>query len=292
MWKLLKLVIMNFLESRLIVDAGATKTRWCEVDAGGNPVREFVTGGINVSAMSPDAVRAVVENELLALLEQGYKFASVHYYGAGVVSDAQRALLVDTLSVLSPHVEVNGDMLGAARAVLGSQSGIACILGTGSNTCRYDGREIVDNVPAMGYILGDEGSGASIGRRFISDLFKREYPDDVRRTWDAEIGLDIAAVIERVYRQPGANRFLGSIVPFVRKMTTVPEVDAMVRDEFDRFFRRNVVKYGYSENLIGLVGSVAYHFAPEITAVASLHRYRISTIVADPMTGLVKYHSR
>ena len=237
------------------------------------------------------AVRSIVEDELLPHLGTRCDLAAVYYYGAGVVSDAQRTFLADTLSALSPRVEVNGDMLGAARAVLGSQAGIACILGTGSNTCQYDGHDIVDNVPAMGYILGDEGSGASIGRRFIGDLFKREYPDEVRRAWDVEVGLDLADVIERVYRQPGANSFLGSVVPFVRKMTTVPQVGAMVMDEFDRFFRRNVVKYDHELNLLGLVGSVAHHFAPEISAVAARHGYRIATIIADPMPGLVKYHA-
>lgn len=282
---------MNFLECRLIVDAGGTKTTWCEVGGDNRLLRVIKTSGINVSAMSADAVRAVIDGELMPLLGAGYTVGAVHYYGAGVVSETDRELLAVVLGGLSARVEVSGDMLGAARAVLGSQPGIACILGTGSNTCLYDGTGLVDNVPGMGYILGDEGSGASIGRRFVSDLFKREYPDEVRRAWDAEIGLDLAGVIERVYRRPRANSFLGSIVPLVRRLTSVPEVGAMVADEFDRFFRRNVVKYGDHVTSLGLVGSVAQHFAPEIGAAAARYGYEITAIMSDPMEGLVRYHA-
>ncbi|MDE7385506.1 MAG: ATPase [Muribaculaceae bacterium] len=282
---------MNFLESCLIVDAGGTKTTWCETGGDSEPLRVIKTGGINVSAMSADAVRAVIENELLPQLGDGSRITAVHYYGAGVVSDADRRLLADVLGRLSDRVDVNGDMLGAARAVLGTQPGIACILGTGSNTCLYDGHLIVDNVPGMGYILGDEGSGASIGRRFVGDLFKREYPDEVRRVWDAETGLDFAAVVDRVYRRQGANSFLGSVVPLVRRLTSVPAVGAMVADEFDRFFRRNVIKYDGRVRRVGLVGSVALHFAPEITAAAEACGYEIAAIMSDPMPGLIKYHA-
>lgn len=282
---------MNFLESRLIVDAGGTKTTWCETGGDNEPIRVIKTSGINVSAMTADAVRAVVENELLPQLGGCSRFGAVHYYGAGVVSDADRRLLAGVLGRLADNVDVNGDMLGAARAVLGTQGGIACILGTGSNTCLYDGLDIVDNVPGMGYILGDEGSGASIGRRFVGDLFKREYPDEVSREWDAETGLDFAAVVDRVYRRPGANSFLGSVVPLVRRLTSVPAVGAMVADEFDRFFRRNVIKYDGSVRRVGLVGSVALHFAPEITAAAEVYGYEITAIMSDPMPGLIKYHA-
>ena len=272
----------------IIADAGSTKTTWTLCDAGSSTTVR--TSGINAATMAPDAIAKIIADELMPRVD-GRSVSEVYFYGAGVVSDSRREVVANALAALGAgRVEVESDMLGAARAILGREAGIACILGTGSNTCLYDGDRIVDNVPALGYILGDEGSGASIGRRFVGDLFKRLFPGEVEAVWRERVGLDMADVIERVYRQPGANVFLGSLVPMVSELMAVEAVSAMVEDEFDRFFVRTVERYATGCRRLGFIGSVAVNFADVLDAVAGRHGYTIAALEADPMPLLVKFH--
>lgn len=275
---------------KIIADAGSSKTNWCIIDRG--ECRTVRTSGLNPATMSPEAVGGIVAGELLPQLGV-YDAPEVYYYGAGVVSDSRRAIVANALSPIAPaRVEVESDMLGAARAILGRESGVACILGTGANTCLYDGSAIVDNVPALGYILGDEGSGAVLGRRFVGDLFKRLLPAEAVEMWRERVGLDMVGVIERVYRRPGANVFLGSLVPMIRELMHLEAVSAMVADEFDRFFTRNVERYDTDCRRLGFVGSVAVNFADLLGAVAARHGYSIAAIEADPLPRLVNFHNR
>ena len=286
---------MDFLDMILIVDAGATKTRWCFADSSGYEVQTLVTDGINASTMTTESITAIVDNVFeLVPVDMLQRISAIHYYGAGVVSAEQRVSISKLLSRLSSTaiLETHGDMLGAARALLGDSPGVACILGTGSNSCLYDGNLIVDNVPALGYILGDEGRGASLGKRFLSDLFKRFYPACLMAEWQTEMGLTMADVVERVYRRPGANSFLGSVVPFIKKNMHYSEVRSMVIDEFGRFFDRNVMKYHIDSPAIGVVGSIGKYFEVELADVALSRGCRLVKIVADPMPELVKYHTR
>lgn len=272
----------------IIADAGSTKTTWSLCEAGAcEAVR---TSGINAATMAPETIAKIIADELLPRV-RGRAVTSVNFYGAGIVSDSRRAVIAEALALLSADsVMVESDMLGAARAILGHEAGIVCILGTGSNTCLYDGDRIVDNVPALGYILGDEGSGASLGRRFVGDLFKRMFPDEVGDMWRERVGLDMADVIERVYRSPGANVFLGSLVPMIRELIGVDAVASMVEDEFDRFFIRNIDRYATDCRRLGFIGSVAVNFADVLDAVARRHGYTVAALEADPMPLLVKFH--
>lgn len=272
----------------LIADAGSTKTSWCLVD--GDVRDDMRSSGINAATMSCDAVSEVIDSELLPWLG-GRRVDKVCYYGAGVVGNVQRESVVKALAGVGARaVAVESDMLGVARSILGREAGIACILGTGSNTCLYDGVGIVDNVPSLGYILGDEGSGASLGRRFTGDLFKRLLPAEVESVWQDRVGLDMPGVVERVYRRPGANTFLGSLVPVIHGLLHIDEVAAMVEDEFDRFFERNVERYDIPCRRLGFVGSVAVHFGDILACVAARRGYEIAGVTADPMDGLVRFH--
>lgn len=278
----------------LIVDAGATKTRWRLVGSA-TQWHELATDGINAATMPPHAIASVVRDELLSLtppLKGLGDVDHIYYYGAGVVSDAQRQVVAEALAPIGAvRVEIESDMLGAARALLGDSEGIACILGTGSNSCLYNGREIVDNVPALGYILGDEGSGASLGRRFLADLFKRVYPLEFTRMWLTRLRLDVPGVIDRVYRQPGANAWMARLAPDIRCCLGVPQVRAMVIDEFDRFFSRNVERYDTPCRRVGFVGSIAVHFDTELREAASRHGYEVASLMAEPLDGLTLYHT-
>lgn len=272
----------------LIADAGSTKTSWCLVD--GDVRDDMRSSGINAATMPVDTVSDIVDSELLSWLGER-RVDTICYYGAGVVGDVQRGSVVKALAgVGAGAVSVESDMLGAARSILGRKAGIACILGTGSNTCLYDGAGIVDNVPSLGYILGDEGSGASLGRRFTGDLFKRLLPVEVENVWQERVGLDMPGVVDRVYRSPGANTFLGSLVPLIHELLHIDEVAAMVEDEFDRFFERNVERYGVPCRSLGFVGSIAVHFGDILARVAVRRGYEIVGVAADPMDGLVHFH--
>ena len=189
-------------------------------------------------------------------------------------------------------VEAHNDLLGAARAVCGQSPGIACILGTGANSCLYDGDDIVQNTPPLGYILGDEGSGAVLGRRFLNALYKGFMPDSVIADFQKDINMTMGEVITHVYRHPMANRFLASLSPFISSHLHEPTVRQLVIDSFRDFFRRNLVQYGRNDLPVGFVGSVAFHYEAQLKEAAASEGYTVGCILKSPINGLVTYHSK
>lgn len=275
----------------LIADAGSTKTAWTLVDRSGHSVKTCRTSGINPTVMSPVAINRIISGELKPFLE-GADLESIHYYGAGIIADKHRSIIAEALSLAdAPAVEIESDMLGAARSLLGHQPGIAGILGTGSNSCCYDGSHITANIPPLGYILGDEGSGAAIGKRFVSDLYKGLLPPGIVSLWERTVGLSMADVIERVYRQPGANTFLASLTPFIKQASVHESVNRLILDEFDRYFCRNIDRYQRPGSPLGFIGSIALHFETQLTATARAHGYPKPAVCADPMPGLIDFHT-
>lgn len=275
----------------LIADAGGTKTAWGLIDSPTRTRSTFTTSGINAATMDAADIAGVVTAELLPALG-GLPVTAVHFYGAGIVSSERARIITEALRPLQADiVSVSTDILGAARAIFGHNAGIAAIIGTGSATCLYDGNRITDNIPSLGYILGDEGSGASIGRRFTSDLFKRCLPDSVAEAWQREIALSAADVIERVYRSPRPNAFLASLMPFIVSQAVCPEVAAIIDDEFDRFFRRCVIPYRTASRSIGFVGSLAAALSDRLSRAASRHGYEITAVISSPLASLMSYHS-
>ena len=182
------------------------------------------------------------------------------------------------------------DMLAAARGLCGRESGIACIMGTGSNSCVYDGQNIVANVSPLGFILGDEGSGAVLGKLLMGNLFKNQLPDEVKTDFEQTYGLGMMDVIEKVYRQPLPNRFLASFGPFIAKHMAVPEVYNMVYGALESFIERNVKQYPYQELPINFTGSIAFYFADILHNLASKYHFQIGCIDKDPLQGLVDFH--
>jgi N-acetylglucosamine kinase-like BadF-type ATPase len=189
------------------------------------------------------------------------------------------------------NVEVGSDMLGAARALFGNREGIACILGTGANSCLYDGNTIASNVSPMGYILGDEGSSAALGRRFISDCLKRQLPEQVSREFMERYSLTKDIIIENVYRKPLPNRYIAGFAPFIYDKRAVPEVHKLIIQCFSEFFTRNVISYHKPWMPVHFVGSLANSFADELKETAEQLGMTIGKIEASPMNGLVDYHA-
>ena len=275
---------------KLIADSGSTKTDWVLTD--GAAIRgRFQTQGLNPFHQSEDDIMAILRSELLPQFPCLPSF-DVFFYGSGVRPELE-PLMQHAISAVLPqvlHVEVNGDLLGAARAVCGADEGIACILGTGSNSCLYDGRKIVANIPPLGYILGDEGSGAVLGARFLNALYKGFMPSSLVSEFQKDMNLSMAEVITRVYRQPMANRFLASLAPFIRRHIALPEVHQLVTDSFRDFFRRNVLRYQRPDLQVGFAGSIACSFEDCLSEAAVAEGLTLGRIIKSPIDGLVEYH--
>ncbi len=275
----------------LIADSGSTKTNWCLAE-NGQAVRSIATQGINPFHQDFDTISDIVASELLPHMN-GASPVAVFFYGSGCraskTEDMKRLLAMAFPTATT--VEAHGDLLAAARAVCGRSMGVAAILGTGANSCLYDGHAIVMNTPPMGYILGDEGSGAVLGRLFVNALFKGFLPKAVADGFLADTGLTLDSLIERVYREPLANRFLASLSPHILKRADFKEVHDIIVGNLRSFFRRNVAIYGHNDLPVGAVGSIAYHYAPFLTEAAAAEGYTIGKIMQSPMDGLVEYHS-
>lgn len=275
----------------LIADSGSTKTDWILL-ADGRCVAAHSTQGINPVMLGAEGIRDILTDELLAADGRFFQPDEVWFYGAGCrgrMSELVAEVLLFVLqSANDPHVE--SDMLGAARALLGRDEGIACILGTGSNSCLYDGKQIKASVPALGYVLGDEGSGASLGRRLVADVCKGQLPEPVCRLFFEETGLSTDEIINRVYRQSFPNRFLASLAPFLAQHRSEPALHSLIVDELSRFFQRNIAAYRRPELTVNFVGSIAAHFSSELEEAARSGGFRIGTVLQKPLEAMAKYH--
>lgn len=278
----------------LIADAGSTKIDWCLVGPGGNESARFETRGINAAISTADKMTTIFLSAK-EYLSDSPEPSKIFYYGAGCATPEISHRVAACLREVWREADclVSTDMLGAARALLGDKKGIACILGTGSNSCLYDGKEIIANVPPLGFILGDEGSGAVLGRRLIGDIYKGIAPDNLRRELNDAIGIPLSEIIRRVYREPDANRFLASFVPFIKDNISNPHIIMMVSEEFDRFFMRNVALYEDARILpVNFIGSVAYNFQDLLKDSAARNGFNVGIIERMPMAGLISYHTQ
>lgn len=276
----------------LIADAGSTKTDWALTDSNGVETERFSTPGLNALLAGKADIESHI-NELKAKLPAEARICSVRYYGAGCATPVicDRLASEFKAGLGCDDVLVASDLLGAARSLLGDKRGIACILGTGSNSCLYNGNVIERNIPSLGFILGDEGSGAALGKRLVADVFKGHLPAPVRERFMNRFNLTVGDILDKVYREPAPNRFLASLVPFIAENIWNPYVYAMVRREFETFLKRNVSPYEGSRRLpICFTGSIAFHFTDILRKAASSAGFRIGTITAQPLDGLVEYH--
>ena len=277
----------------LIADCGSTKIDWCLIE-NGKVAKQVFTSGINALLMSEEQIRQTIADELVPEIK-GYEIGSVYYYGAGCLFDdicanVRRAIAANIPSAKT--IEVDTDLLAAARALCGKNPGIACIMGTGSNSCYYDGVRIVDNVSPLGYILGDEGSGAVLGKLLVGDVLKNQLPAALCEKFLKKYDLDRQKIIEGVYKKPAANRFLASLSPFLIENIEEPAVHRLVLNAFKAFFVRNIENYeGYKTMSVSFVGSVAYYYRDVLEEAASSLGIKIGTVIKSPMEGLVKYHS-
>lgn len=273
----------------LLADSGSTKTSWCLINKG----REFFsTQGINPFQQTEEQITEMLLRELITQISEqiGSNAVEVHFYGAGCTPE--KAIVVEkAIRMAIPNVkaiEVKSDMLGAARALCKNNEGIVAILGTGANSCLYDGKEITENTPALGFILGDEGSGANLGKRLVGDVLKGQLPADICRMFHEETGLNAAEIIQRTYREPLPNRFLASISPFLAHHIERQEIQQLVEECFCSFVSRNLLQYlCHTEcRTVHFVGSIAYYYRKQLEKALIKYDLKLGTISQSPITLL------
>lgn len=276
----------------LIADSGSTKTDWI-LNRNGNTVKAVRTQGINPFHQQRETIMKILQEELVGAggLEET-DIQAVYFYGSGCTADQiipMRKALQEAIPT-AKHIEVASDLLAAARALCGHEAGIACILGTGANSCLYDGREITANTPPLGYILGDEGSGAALGKLFLNGIFKGHLPADIKACYLSETGLSYPEIIRKVYQEPLANRFLASVARFIHHHIERQELQQLVIKNFVDFFDKNIEPYHQNNLKINCIGSIAFHFKTYLEIAAKQTGYYLGTVTQSPMTGLIAYH--
>ena len=275
----------------IIVDSGSTKTNWCLIDKNGEKLIQ--TLGINPYQMNNEAIKNILKEELHPFLN-GEAISRVHYYGAGCSTDQKCGLLDTVLQEFftAANIEVHHDLLGAARALCGHEQGIACILGTGCNSCYYDGEKIKDQIHSLGYVLGDEGSGAYMGKLLIRDYYQGTMPLDVQQLFQEEYKPVLENILDKVYNHPQPNRYLASFCPFISKNISHPYLYNLVSGSFDEFFQKHVFKFEEAKTTkIHFLGSIAFHFSDILKESAAKAGLKIGKIIESPIQGLVNYHN-
>lgn len=277
----------------LIADCGSTKIDWCLLDKG-KVEKQVFTCGMNAVMLTEEEMALRIATELMPELGN-YTIDAVYFYGAGCISDEVCGNVAGAIAKNihgAKTIEVHTDLLAAARALCGRRPGIACIMGTGSNSCYYDGEKICDNVSPLGYILGDEGSGAVLGKLLLGDVLKNQLPKHLCDKFLTQYDLDRLTIIKRVYKEPQGNRFLASVTPFLKENLAEPAIYNLVLNSFKSFFVRNIAQYqGYKDLDVNFIGSIAFYYKDVLTDAAAACGCHIGTIIKSPMEGLIKFHT-
>lgn len=275
----------------LIADSGSTKTDWRLISEN-KEVKSVFTPGINPFYQTEKEIETQISTLLYPEL-MGFPVKKIFFYGAGCSFDEKKMMVKNAIASSFPNaeIEIESDLLAAARGLFGRNSGIACILGTGSNSCFYDGRNIVANVSPLGFILGDEGSGAVLGKKFAADCLKNQLPEKLKEKFLTQYELTPAQIIESVYKKPFPNRFLAQFTRFLSENIAEPSIYNIVFDSFTEFFTRNIMQYNnYKEFPVCFIGSIAYYFRDVLEVAAIELGIQIGTIMQSPMEGLIEYH--
>ncbi|MDR0333184.1 MAG: ATPase [Dysgonamonadaceae bacterium] len=273
----------------LIADCGATKSEWCFLE-NGEVKQQFTEKGISPIYQTEEEIAINIRlNVLPHLLE--YKADEVHFYGAGCIPEkifSVRSAIFQSFP--TDKIFVYSDIVAAAHALCGDSPGIACILGTGSNSCEWNGAEIVKQVPPLGFILGDEGSGAALGKQLVSDALKNQLTTGLKEKLLTKYNLTTETIIDKVYRQPFPSRFLANLSLFMLEYLDDKTIRRILEKSFTDFFERNVIQYDYRKNKSNFTGSIAWYFADEVREVAANKGVEIGKIEKSPMSGLIDYY--
>ncbi len=276
----------------LVADSGSTKTTWCIIKKDFNSIETCQTSGINPFLQSPEEISGTLRTEFS--LSRGH-FDAIYFYGAGCANPEKNEKVRRPLGELfkTNIVLVDSDLMAAARSLCGDKPGIAAILGTGSNSCYYDGKNISRHVPPLGYILGDEGSGTVLGRKLLSDILKNQLPEKLCRAFFDKYKMQPAEIMDRVYRQPFPNRFMAQFTHFIAGHVEHPSIYKLVKESFSEFLNRNVRQFPEASRLpLNVTGSIGWHFRDILKEAAVSSGFTTGLITRGPMEGLLEYHKK
>lgn len=279
--------------SILIADSGATKCEWCLINDN-NRKQVVFTQGISPYFLDALQVETIIRHELVPSLKNK-PVDTIYYYGTGCSNPANAALIKKAISTVFPNakVEVNHDLTGAARSLCGDEKGIACILGTGSNSCYFNGRQVMKNSPGLGYVLGDEGSGAYLGKKVIQYFLYDTFDEELRFRFDKMFHTNSVEILENVYKKPLPNRYLARFTLFLADNRGHYMVENIIEDGLNDFFFQHLCKYGESWKYpINFVGGVAFGFKDVVRELCETYEFELGTVLKNPMEGLVKYHKK
>ncbi len=274
----------------LIADSGSTKTRWEFVQNG--KTTSVHTLGINPFYKNTEQIAADLRRELLPQMNRQPE--RIFFYGAGISQPDKVEIVRNALAIVFPSVnaEVEHDLLAAARATCGNAPGIACILGTGSNSCLYDGKSVTDNVPSLGFTLGDEGSGGYFGRKILQAYYYREMPDDLKKSLEGKYDMKKDTVLNAIYDSTTPNMITASYAAFISNVSQHPFIREMLKSGFKEFLVRHVCKYAGHEGMpVHFIGSIAYYNNEVLRDTMDELKLKKGIVIKSPMEGLVRFHS-
>lgn len=274
----------------LIADSGSTKCEWCFIQDGKK--KTIITTGISPYFLSEEQIILLLQKELLPKLKN-LQPETIHYYGTGLSDPENAKLLKRILKTIFPKAKINlaSDLIAAARALCGRNKGIVCILGTGSNSCYYDGKKIIKNSPGLGYVLGDEGSGAYLGKKVIQYYLYKTFDEDLAMRFNEKYGISREDILDSVYKKPYPNRYLAGFTHFLSENRGHYMIENILEDGINDFFFTHINKYGQSWTTpVNFTGSVAFTFKDVVKEICHSYQLEVGKIIKAPMVELVKYH--
>lgn len=274
----------------LVADSGSTKTEWTLL------VDKKISGAITTTGINPYYQELGEITNIVSTLTEKIDSCPdrIFFYGAGCGNQEKQDFVKKAIQEVfkTSGIFVGSDLLGAARSLCQDKQGIACILGTGSNSCYYDGEKIATHIAPLGYILGDEGSGAVLGKKIVSDILKNQLPPIVGERFFEAYHLDISSILDSAYKQPFPNRYLAQFSKFISANIEIPEVEALVLNSFTEFIDRNILQYQQAREVeINFTGSIAFHFKEQLIKVMDNFGLKPALITKSPSEGLVRYHA-
>jgi N-acetylglucosamine kinase-like BadF-type ATPase len=275
---------------KLIADSGSTKAEWCILD--GKTKKKIITQGISPYFLDTEQIREIVQSGVGNKMKDKLP-TEIFYYGTGCSNPNNVKSVKKALQKVFPgaSVSVDHDLMGAAKALCGNEKGVACILGTGSNSCYYNGKKIIKNSPGLGFILGDEGSGAYLGKKVIQYFLYNTFDPDLMDRFNAKFNTSSVEILEAVYKKPLPNRYLASFVPFLVENRGHYMIENIIEDAFNDFFFNHVYKYRESWTMpVNFIGSVAFGFKDILKEMCNTYELQLGKVLKNPMDGLVRYH--
>lgn len=277
----------------LIVDSGSTKTSWL-VAQNKEIIQKIETSGYNPYYYKYDKLVEIIDNELLPhLVENDIK--DIFYYGSGCSSETNNSKVEEAFIRKFPKasIKINHDLTGAAAALLKNKPGIACILGTGSNSCLWDGEKVVENVPSVGYLLGDEGSGTYLGMKILKGILENKAPESIINEFYSYYNMSFESVLSSIYENPDPNRLFSAIPKFAGVKISHPWIKEQIVSSFNDFIENQIKYYpDYNKNSICFTGSIAFHFRNQLVEALSKHGLKTGIILKEPIDGLFEYHCK